>query len=182
MKLTESSRRYARALYEIAKEEKQQQAVIAELRALRDGVFNDPTIKEYFSSPVITADQKVTSLKAALQNKNVSPMVLSFLTLLAEKNRVSLFEEIVFAFEENTDLDHGVTRGSVRSVQTLSPEARKKLEETVNQVTGKKVILSYQQDSKLIGGLIAQVGGWTFDDTLDSHLRRLNEELKRSAN
>jgi F-type H+-transporting ATPase subunit delta len=61
----------------------------------------------------------------------------------------------------------------------LAQESRTKIEDIVTKVTRKKVILSFVEDAKLIGGTVAQVGGWTFDDSLESHLRRLNEDLNR---
>ncbi|MFZ4405339.1 MAG: F0F1 ATP synthase subunit delta, partial [Pseudobdellovibrionaceae bacterium] len=42
----------------------------------------------------------------------------------------------------------------------------------------KKIILTSQKDPSLLGGLVAQVGGWTFDDSLKAHLSKLEEILK----
>jgi F-type H+-transporting ATPase subunit delta len=181
-KISEAARRYAKALYSIAKDEGQPARVFAELRVLAEQVFHDELVHEYFASPLISPEQKKTVLQTAIKDKGLSPDVVNFLLLLAEKNRLGLFEQISRAFQEMIDGDHGVTRGMVRSASTLKPDARKRIEDIVTKVTGKQVILQYTEDKSLIGGLIAQVGGWTFDDSLQSHLRRMNEELKRSAN
>jgi F-type H+-transporting ATPase subunit delta len=117
-------------------------------------------------------------LKLALHGK-ASDSVTNGLLLLAHKNRLNLFFDIVDAFEEISDLDHGVTRGTVKSAKALGPEARNKIEATVNKVTGKKVILNYTEDADLLGGMMAQVGGWTFDDSLETHLTRMSEDLNR---
>ena len=58
---------------------------------------------------------------------------------------------------------------------------RKRIEETVSAVTKKKVILNFTVDPKLLGGMTAQVGGWTFDDSLETHLTRLSEDLNRRS-
>jgi F-type H+-transporting ATPase subunit delta len=86
---------------------------------------------------------------------------------------------MVSAFETISDEDHGVTRGNVRSAATLSPESRQQIEDTVTKVTKKKVILNFTEDPKLLGGMVAQVGGWTFDDSLETHLTRMSEDLNR---
>ncbi len=176
----EASRRYAQAFYELAKEAKNQDQVFAELRVLRDVISNDKTIQDFVSSPLIAPDQKVAAIKGALNGK-VSTQVYNGLILLAEKNRLGLFAEIVEAFEGISDADHGMTRGTVRSATALSPESRKQIEETVAKVTKKKVILNFTEDSKLMGGMVAQVGGWTFDDSLETHLTRMSEELNRRS-
>jgi F-type H+-transporting ATPase subunit delta len=80
------------------------------------------------------------------------------------------------------DIEEGVTRGVVRSAQALNDDAKKEIENKINKVLNKKIVLTYEQDPKLLGGVVAQVGGWTFDDSLDTHLKKLNEELNRRAN
>jgi F-type H+-transporting ATPase subunit delta len=129
---------------------------------------------------LIAPDQKIAALKAALSGK-LSQELTNTLILLAEKNRLEIFNELVSAFEAISDGDHGVTRGTVRSASPLSAEARQQIEDTVTKVTKKKVILNFTEDSKLLGGMVAQVGGWTFDDSLETHLTRMSEDLNRRS-
>jgi F-type H+-transporting ATPase subunit delta len=178
--ISEVSRRYARALYDLSKQAKNQEKVFAELRTLKQVFEADQAVHEFVSSPLIPPDQKIAALKAALSNK-VSAEVTNTLVLLAEKNRLDIFSGLVAAFEAISDEDHGVTRGTVRSATTLSPEARQQIEDTVTKVTKKKVILNFTEDSKLLGGMVAQVGGWTFDDSLETHLTRMSEDLNRRS-
>lgn len=181
MKINEVSRRYTKAIYETSKDHKVSEKVLSELRALSKTLSSDKTLTDFVQSPLIPPHQKAQFLKTALSGR-VSDEVTYFMTTLAEKNRLGLFFEIETAFESIMDIDHGVLRGVVRSASALSPESRKKIEDTVNKVTGKKVILTFTEDPKLLGGMVAQVGGWTFDDSLESHLIRMGEELNRRAN
>jgi len=178
--ISEVARRYASALYDLSKTAKNQEQVFGELRALKQAFDADPTISDFMSSPLIAPDKKIAALKGALSGK-LSNEVANTLILLAEKNRLPVFTQLVEAFEAISDRDHGVTRGTVRSASPLSPEARKQIEDTVTKVTKKKVILNFTEDPKLLGGMVAQVGGWTFDDSLETHLTRMSEELNRST-
>lgn len=178
--ISEVSRRYARALYDLSKQAKTQDKVFAELRTLKQVFEADAAIHNFVSSPLIPPTQKIAALKAALTGK-ISEELSNTLILLAEKNRLDIFTELVSAFEAISDEDHGVTRGTVRSAATLSPEARQQIEDTVTKVTKKKVILNFTEDPKLLGGMIAQVGGWTFDDSLETHLTRMSEDLNRRS-
>jgi len=178
--ISEVARRYARALYDLSKTAKNQDQVFSEIRTLKQVFSADKTVSEFISSPVVGRDHKLAALKGALTGK-VSQEVTNILMLLAEKNRLEIFSDLVSAFEKISDEDHGVTRGTVRSASPLSPEARKQIEETVTSVTKKKVILNFTEDPSLLGGMIAQVGGWTFDDSLETHLTRMSEDLNRST-
>ncbi|PIS11393.1 MAG: ATP synthase F1 subunit delta [Bdellovibrio sp. CG10_big_fil_rev_8_21_14_0_10_47_8] len=176
--INEVARRYARALYELAKTSKNSERVFSELRTLKEVFASNETISEFILSPVIPPDQKIAALKGALEGK-LCPELTQTLLLLAEKNRLPIFMDMADAFEAISDEDHGVTRGTVRSAKPLSPEVRKDIEDKVTQVIKKKVILNFSEDAKLLGGMVAQVGGWTFDDSLETHLTRMSEELNR---
>lgn len=179
--ISEVARRYGKALYELAIQNQKQDQIFSELRALKEAVTKEVVIQDFFASPIVTTDKKFELLKSVL-GTTVSPEVIQTLDLLSKKNRLPILPEMVDAFEQMSDEAHGVSRGAVRSSKTLSPEARKKIEETVAQVTKKKVILNFTEDPSLLGGMVAQVGGWTFDDSLETHLTRMSEDLNRRTN
>ena len=60
----------------------------------------------------------------------------------------------------------------------MGPE-REQIQEKISKATNKKVILTYVEDPTVIGGLIAEAGGYRFDDTLTTHLIKLKDELNR---
>ncbi len=101
--------------------------------------------------------------------------------VLAARDRVEDWAAVVQAYQARSDEAHGVVRGIVRSASALLPDQRTAIEKKVAQVTGKQVVLEYKQDEALLGGLVAEVGSYTFDDSLETQLRLMNESLKRSA-
>ncbi|MBX2995570.1 MAG: ATP synthase F1 subunit delta [Bdellovibrionaceae bacterium] len=179
--ISEISQRYARALHEVAQAKGSADRVFGELRVLADVYDQNKDIQDFLLSPLINPEQKIKALEGALRAK-VSDELLSTLKVMAEKNRLSQFAEVSKAFEAISDEAHGVTRGVVRSATPVSADEQKRIEETVTKVTKKKVILTYEVDPTLLGGMVTQVGGWTFDDSLKSHLTKLSDELNRRAN
>ncbi|WP_295901214.1 ATP synthase F1 subunit delta [uncultured Bdellovibrio sp.] len=180
--VSEVSKRYAKALLAVTKQKGIHAKAFAELQTLAKGFSEDASVKNYFANPMISPDQKVAAVKAALTGKGVSEEVLNTLVLLGEKGRLEILDQVAHAFRDLLDLEEGVTRGVVRSAQPLSADAQKEIEQKINKVLNKKIVLTYEQDPKLLGGVVAQVGGWTFDDSIDTHLKKLNEELNRRAN
>lgn len=182
MRVSEISKRYAKALLAVTKQKGIHAKAITELQAISSVVVADANIKAYFENPMVSSDQKSAAIKAAVAGKGISEEVTNALTLLAEKNRIQILDQVVHAFQELLDVEEGVTRGVVRSAQPLSAEAKSAIEQKINKVINRKIVLTYEQDPKLLGGIVAQVGGWTFDDSIDTHLKKLNEELNRRAN
>ncbi len=181
MKTSLVASRYAKALFELAVETKNIEPVFSNLRDVSELVQKDAELMTFFKTPLISTEDKEASLKKALENAKLTSEVQALLMLLAQKNRLDLFFEIVDAYQQESDDKHGVVRGTVRSAGVLSPEDRSQIESIVGKVTNKQVILNYKEDSSVIGGLIADVGSYTFDDTLSSHLRRIKEEINRRS-
>jgi len=176
--ISEVSKRYAKALYEITQVNNSNDLVLSELKVLGKILNADTHISEFILSPLVSTENKIHVLKTTLSGK-VSQDIINTLHLLADKNRLSILAEIIEAFELISDEAKGMTRGTVRSATDLNSDEKQKIETTVNKVIKKKVILNFEEDKNLLGGMIAQVGGWTFDDSLDSHLKSINEDLNR---
>ena len=182
MQASEVSKRYAKALLAVTKQKGTHAKTFAELQALTAAFASDAAAKNYFSNPMVSAAQKIAAVKSAIEGKGISEDVVSTLTLLGEKGRLHILDQVTLAFQGFLDLEEGVTRGVVRSAQALTADAQKDIEAKINKVLNKKIVLTYEQDPKLLGGVVAEVGGWTLDDSIDTHLKKLNEELNRRAN
>ena len=178
MRGPELAKRYAKALFELAIENRSQEKVFSDLGALNAIFAKEKETHEFLVSPMVTPSQKETVLKQVLEDKNVSKEVIETILLLARNERLNVFGDLVHAFEKEIDASNGVIRGKVRSAAVLETEERSRIEQTVEKFLKKKVIMTYVVDPAVIGGLVAQVGSYTFDDSISAHLTRINEELK----
>jgi F-type H+-transporting ATPase subunit delta len=182
MKISEVARRYAKAIMSLVQDKKQQFRAQEDMSAIATILQKDAQISEYFNNPLVPQEQKKAAVKAAFADKGLLEEVYNLLLLLSEKNRFGMFEQVSAAFQEEMDAAQGVTRGTVVSAKAMVPEARKSLEDQIHKILNKKTILTYKEDSSLLGGVVAQVGGWTFDDSIETQLIKLNEDLNRRAN
>lgn len=173
--------RYAKALYNLAKEKGEQDAVFNQMRAVGEAFTNDKEVAEYIQSPVIRPTDKVKVIEKMTAAVQMPESLKNFVLLMAKKNRLPIFNDVVTAYQTIADEAHGVTRGVVRSATVLDPAERTRIAELVSRATKKQVILTYKEDPSLLGGLVAEVGSFTFDDSLISHLKRIKEQLNRSA-
>ena len=173
--------RYARALYSLASDKNEQDVVFEKMRAISEVIVQDPQASQYLFSPVVRPSEKVEMLGKFMATLGLPESLSNFLLLLAKKNRLGIFKDVVTSFQTIADEAHGVTRGTVRSATVLDPTERQRIETLVGRATKKQVILNYKEDPSLLGGLVAEVGSLTFDDSLISHLNRINEQLNRSV-
>lgn len=178
MSIHELSKRYAKALLSVTKDKKNHETVLSELNSL-GSIFSENEVEGFFDSPMITQEQKTELIKKVLSTQKVSDETTNLMVLLAKNGRLSAFAEIAKAYQTMIDSEAGVTRGVVRAARNLSAEAQKEIEVKIAQTLKKKIVLTFKEDSSVLGGVVADVGGWTFDDSIESHLRRLNEDLMK---
>ncbi len=182
MKNTLLAKRYAKALYGLAKESGEQDVIFEQMRVISHAISSDASVSSFLFSPLVRPSEKVAAFEKLLGTLSVPQVLKNFILLVAKKNRLAVFNDILVAYQNFADEAHGVTRGTVRSATVLAPEERKRIETLVGRATKKQVILSYKEDAHLLGGLVAEVGSFTFDDSLAAHLNRMNEQLTRETN
>ncbi|MCB0350577.1 MAG: ATP synthase F1 subunit delta [Bdellovibrionales bacterium] len=179
---SELAHRYAVAIYDIAKEAKATDAYLKALEQVQSSLEQSPMIKDFVHSPLVRTEEKSKTVIAAFKDSGLPEDVTSFITLLAQKGRLAILPEIIAAYQAREDETNGVTRGVVKSSKSLSDKQKDEMAKLLSSITNKKVILQYENDKSLIGGLTAQVGSLTFDDSISAHIRRIKEDLTRRIN
>lgn len=179
---SELAYRYAAALFDVASEAKKADEYLKYLESLQAVIEGNETINEFVASPLVRTEEKVKALQLALKNSGLPEDIISFVTLLGKKSRITILPEIISAYQARADELNGITRGAVRTSAKLSDKQKENIASLISAITKKKVLLQYSVDKSLIGGLTAQVGSLTFDDSLTAHLRRIKEDLTRRIN
>ena len=103
--------------------------------------------------------------------------VTRMLVLLAKSGKLNLVPELAAAYGERLLSHQNVVRAAVTSAAPLSTEKTKALEESLAQVTGKKVELSVSVDPELLGGVVAQIGSTVYDGSVKTQLTKMRQEL-----
>jgi ATP synthase F1 subcomplex delta subunit len=78
--------------------------------------------------------------------------------------------------------EHGnVARARVRSAMELDEGVLDEMAQTLGKMTGKKIVVEFEQDPSLIGGVVAQIGDLVLDGSVRRQLLTFKETLKRGA-
>jgi len=78
------------------------------------------------------------------------------------------------------DADQNISRGTVITASEISGELQTKVQSTLENITGNKVILTSEINPAIIGGIIAKVGDLVIDGSIKTQLAGLNESIKGS--
>lgn len=175
------AQKYAKALHGLVHQKGNDKTAQTQLVTLAAAVASDAKVQEYFASPLVPPDQKKNALKASLEGKGLLEEISNLLIVMADRNRLGLIGEVSHAYQELLDAEQGLIRGTVKSSRPLTAEAIAEIEGKISTAMKRKVALSFQEDPSVMGGVVAEVGGWTFDDSIQTHLHKLNDLLNRSA-
>jgi F-type H+-transporting ATPase subunit delta len=107
-------------------------------------------------------------------------LMANFLNLVVQKKRADILPEIADEFQVLIDADQNISRGTVTSATEISGELQAKVQSTLENITGKKVILTSEIDPSIIGGIVAKVGDLVMDGSIKTQLAGLNESIKGS--
>ncbi|MCH8082820.1 MAG: ATP synthase F1 subunit delta [Myxococcales bacterium] len=179
---TKAARRYARALFALAREDDEVASIRAELDDMARLLAANPDLQRRLFQPLHPVRERREVLKSICEQGRGSRMIRNFFSYLIEQRRLVAFDAIHDEFNRLADEAAGRVRVEVRSASPLRDEQRARLIDALAQRTGKEIELTLQVDSSLIGGAIATVGGLVFDGSLRTQLLQLQGTLtqKRS--
>jgi F-type H+-transporting ATPase subunit delta len=170
--------RYAAALFELADEAKQLDAVAADLRAIRALIAESADLRRLVRSPVLTRAEQGKAIAAVLERAGTSDLVRRFVGLVAENRRLFALGDMIEAYLSELARRRGEVTASVTSAAPLSDGQSAALTDALRRAVGGKVSIETHTDASLIGGLIVKVGSRMVDSSLKSKLQRLKLVMK----
>ncbi len=168
--------KYSRAMFLLAQEEGKLVEYGQELQSLAEGLESAPELKAFLESPMIPRQAKQEAAEKIFAGE-LSPMVMNFLRLLLDKQRVSIFGEIVRQYENFANEAQGILVADVTTARDLSDSLGERLMAKLGEVTGKKIKLRKHLDEKLLGGAVVRMGDRLLDGSLRSRMKALEAQL-----
>jgi F-type H+-transporting ATPase subunit delta len=178
MSLRTSANRYARALFDVALQEKADLAKIdQDLRATADLLAGNQELSLAAVRAGIPDAARQGLMEAIADKLGVAPQVKKTIVVLTNARKLNLLPDLALAFGERLLAHQNVVRADVTSAVALSPEKTKALEESLSKVTGKKVEITASVDPSLLGGVVARIGSTVYDGSVRTQLAQMRQEL-----
>lgn len=178
MSVRTSANRYARALFDVALAENADLAKVAQdVDAVVAMMKASPELAMVSGRNSLTDASRQSLMEAVSKAMSLSAPVSKMLVLLAQSGKLNLWPDLAAAYQQRLLAHQNVVRAEVKSAVPLSPEKTRALEESLSQVTGKKVELSVSVDPDLLGGVVATIGSTVYDGSVRTQLQRMRQEL-----
>ena len=181
MRTSAAARRYARALFSLAREQHRVSEVRAELERTAGALSESSELREALFTPLHPVEERKKVLEAVAAQLDLSQTVRHFQALLIDQRRLVDFPAICEEFARLADENSGLMTAEVTSASPLDERRKDRLRRALSQATGREVRLEVKVDPELIGGAIAKVGDVVFDGTLRAQLGQLRANLMKGS-
>lgn len=174
--MTQASQIYGKSLYDLAAEENLTEEITEEMDAVGKIFKENPDYITLLSEPSIHKDERLRMLDDAFRGE-VHPYLLNFLKILTEKGIIREFGACARRVRELYNKDHGISSAVVTSAVPLSEEQAGQLQQRLEVMSGRKVILSQRIDETVLGGLRVEIDGRLLDGTVRTRLDDLRRKV-----
>lgn len=170
--------RYAKALFELAMEERAVEAVSRDLAALKALLAESPELARLVRAPVFSAEEQRIGMDAVLRRMEAAPLTVRFILTLAAKRRLSGVADIIRAFEALWRRQKGEVDAEVIAARALSESEASELRHVLKATLGRDARLTTRVDPGLLGGLVVKVGSNMIDSSLRTKLDGLRNAMR----
>ncbi len=171
------SKRYARAFFEIAGEEKKLEQYYNELSQFSSVMSENKDLGGFLANPVFEQDVKKKVLEKIIGKMTLSPMTVNFLKLLVDKNRIDVLPDIDTCYRQMMDEALKKTRVTVKTAFPLSTEMQNYIMSNLKKMTGRQVEVTLEDDKSLLGGIVIGVGDTLYDGSIKNQLNNMRNLL-----
>ena len=170
-----AAKRYAEAIFEIAREHNSFDVWQRDLQALTQ-LAADPAAAEFLHSPKTETARKWQVAETYLRPR-VQPPALNLARLLIERDRIGLLGRIAHTFADMVRQLRGIAVAEVTTAVPLDPLTTEEVRRRLGALVGKQIELRQQVDPAIIGGIVARVGDFLIDGSVRGRLTRLRARL-----
>ena len=179
MKDIRVAKRYAAALFGVARRDDILDAVAADLALVTRFLADVPYLRAVLMQPLVPVTRKNSVVDEAFGDR-VTASTLNFVKLLIRKRREDLIAECVREFGLLLSEHTNTVDAEAWTAVALTPEQQEKLTQSLQTLTGKTVRLTTELDPALVGGAVVRIGDLIIDGSVRGKLERLERQLMGS--
>ncbi|MDP4002591.1 F0F1 ATP synthase subunit delta [Methylobacterium sp. NEAU K] len=162
--------RYASALFELARDERQVDAVAEGLNQFDSLLKESADLRRLVRSPVFTAGEQEGAIVAVLGKAGIGGLAANFIRLAASNRRLFALPDMITAFRALVQDSKGIVRAEVRVAERPSDALIEEIKASLRDIAKADVDLHLVVDPSLIGGLVVKMGSRMIDASLKTKL------------
>ena len=177
MKQSRLANRYAKALFQLALEQKNLDEVSQDMLLISQTITENNELAQMLKSPIIKLETKVKVMQG-LFSKHTNPLSLRFMILVAKKSREEYLayfaEEFTAIYKEYS----GLVDAWVTTASDIEQDVKDNLLALLKKITGKTIQLHQDVNADLLGGFVVNFSGYQYDASTRRLMNKLSDNFK----
>lgn len=172
-------RRYAKALYLVAKERNDDKRVYQMMKRIEDNFVELPQLNETLNNPFVSyADKQKLVVTAAAATDNTDSLLIDFIKLLMQNRRIGMVRLIAQAYINLYREENHIYKVEVESAAPMNAADEARLKRFVEKhLHGGTMEYTHSVNPSLIGGFTVSVGNERVDASVSNELKQLRLNL-----
>ena len=170
-----SGKRYAQAIFELAREQDQLDQWAGDLQ-LVDQALQEEEFKAFLKHAEVPAADKVRAIGTVLSTAH--PLVQNLVQILVAGGLVDLLPQLHQAYETLLDEHLGRQRVEVTSALRLEDQELERITSFLSSIIQKEVVATTVVDESILGGVVILMGDRLLDGSARSRLEGLRNSLR----
>ena len=173
------ARRYAKALVNLAENEKDLDNTGKHLNSITEAYKKNSELRQVLSDTKVSSGIKLEILKDVLSKIKVSKLVDTFSRYLLAKRRIDFLPDIERAFNLLLQEKLGRIEANVTTASELPKDTVKKLVDAISSYSGKEIEVNVTIDPSIIGGIVTRIGSTVIDGSIQTYLNQIRQSIIR---
>lgn len=170
---------YAKALFLVAMDTQQLDAVNDDMRLVNSVCAENHMLNTVFANPVIREDKKVAVLKELFESR-VSKVSMLFMAFVVKKRRAVNLKGISNAFIELYRKERNIILSHLVTATEIDGEAQQAVRNAVGEYTKMDVELKTKVDPSILGGFSVTFDNNMYDARISSQVAKLRKEFSKN--
>ena len=171
------SKRYAHAFFEIAEKDKNLERYYTELNKFSSIIAQNKALGDFLFNPIFEQENKKKVLEKIIGKLQFSGMTVNFLKLLVDKKRIDSLSDIVACYRQLMDEALKKVRINLKTAFPLSRKLQDYIGSKMEKITGRKVEITVETNPDLLGGIVIGVGDTLYDGSVKNQLNNMRNLL-----
>jgi F-type H+-transporting ATPase subunit delta len=176
--VSEAAQRYAAAVFDLALDAGEVDAVDTGLMSLAKVIDGDATLSRVLKSPLYKSEEKAAVLAAIGEKLGLPELARRFVGVAALNRRAGDIPAMAKAFADKAAKHRGSSRVVARLAHPATKEQVLQLESAVSKSLGRNVTIDVEIDPTLIGGMQLKMGSRLVDASIRTKLNNLTNLMK----
>ena len=170
--------RYASALFDLARDQRQIDAVGRSLDALGQALLDSKDFAELVASPLVSREEAGKAFAALAPQLGLDPITSNFLGVLARNGRKGELRKVIRAFGRLAAEHRGEVTAEVVTARPLNVDQVAALKQQLRARAGREVTIDASVDPNILGGIVVKLGSQQIDASIRTKLNRLASAMK----